>query len=193
MREVARRQATASVLIASGLAHVAVLGLLALVRPELTEVAPPPAVFDVQILPRMLPSPIPDETVAVRDLQVRRPRQAPSNQAVRPLVVPERAIAPPGAATPPGPAVPAAPSNIRNALRRGAVGCANPALLSPEEQDACLERLGAGAEETPFIEAPMSRDKRRSFDEKVAASERMRVYRETGVYPGLREALKAAK
>ena len=100
---------------------------------------------------------------------------------------------PAGRDEPPVETAPSAPATLRDALRRSPVGCANPSLLAKEERDACLERLGAGAKDAPFIQPPMDPDKRREFDQKSAAQEQMRIYRETGVYPGLREALKAAK
>lgn len=187
MRDAVRRRAVIGVLIASGFAHLGVLGLLALVQPELRQMAPPP-VFDVEILPRLLPSPArpTDEAAPTRPLQVRPPRNARSAQDVPPLVIPERSIAPPGKAAPAGPATPApVPSDVRDALRRGPVGCANPDLLSKEERDACLERLGAGAKDAPFIEPPMSRDKRRAFDAAAAKKEAYRRYREGNVPPGV--------
>lgn len=184
MRDAVRRRAIIGVLIASGFAHLGVLALLALVRPELRQIAPPP-VFDVEILPRVVPSPSVGETVATRELQVRPPRDVRSRPDVPPLVLPEGAIAPPDQTAPSGPARPMpVPSEVREALRRGVVGCANPNLLSQEERDACLERLGAGAKDAPFIEPPMSRDKRRAFDAAARKKEAYRRYKEGNVPPG---------
>lgn len=184
MRDAVRRRAVIGVLIASGFAHLGVLALLALVRPDLRQMAPPP-VFDVQILPRILPSPTPGAPVATRELQVRPPRDARSTLDVPPMIVPERSIAAPGESARAGPATPAAPSSeVSKALRLGPVGCANPDLLSPEEREACLERLGAGAKDEPFIEPPMSRDKRRAFDAAAAKKEAYRRYTEGNVPPG---------
>ena len=183
MREAVQRRAVIGVLAVSGLAHIVVLGLLALVRPELRQMAPPP-VFDVQVVPRMLPSSVAGEPVAVRELRVRRPRDARSARDVPPLVVPERSIAPTGAPLS-APAAATGPADVRDALRRGLVGCANPDLLSPDERDACLERLGAGAKDAPFIEPPMSPDKRRAFDAAAAKKEAYRRYREGSVPPGV--------
>ena len=73
------------------------------------------------------------------------------------------------------------------------MGCANPTLLSKGERETCLEKLGAGAKDAPFIPPPIAKDKLRSFEEKTAAQEQMRIYRQTGIYPGLREALKDAR
>ena len=82
---------------------------------------------------------------------------------------------------------------MRQALRRGAAGCANPDLLDRAEREDCLEAFGKEAASAAFIAPPMARDKRAGFDEKVAAREQMRIYRETGIYSGMRDAYKAAR
>lgn len=61
------------------------------------------------------------------------------------------------------------------------------------ERQACLEKLGAYAKDTSFIPPPLAKDRLRGFDEKVAAQEQMRIYRRTNIYPGMREALRAAR
>ena len=68
------------------------------------------------------------------------------------------------------------------------MGCANPNLLTKAERERCLERLGAGAKDAPYYEPPMSRDKRKAFDEAAARKQAYRKYKEanlpTGVSPG---------
>lgn len=45
----------------------------------------------------------------------------------------------------------------------------------------------------PFIPPPLAKDRLRGFDEKVAAQEQMRIHRRSNIYPGIREALRAAR
>lgn len=171
----------------SAAAHLAAFALLALVRPDLSPgPAPPPPVFQVLIAPRFTPSPAQAQAQASpsRPLRVRRPAQADRRAEVPPLLVPETAIAPPSTPTPPAD-IPAVPPRLGETLRRGAVGCANPSLLSKEEQEACLERLGAGAKDAPFIEPPMSPDKRRDFDAAAAKKQANRRYREANMPVGV--------
>ena len=197
MRRTDRRRLTI-VLAASGIAHLGVLALLALKPAQLTLAEPPP-VFEVEVVPFVMPPrqdhAAPTQSLASRPLRPRRTLQPDETTDVAPLVTREAPTTDvsPGLAPAPSPAPPGAPADLRNALRRGAVGCANPALLSKDERAACLEKLGAGAKDAPFIPPPIAKDKLRAFDEKVAAQEQMRIYRETGIYPGMREALKAAR
>lgn len=187
------------VLAISGIAHLGVLALLALNRPESIAVATPP-IFQVEVVPFVLPTrreeAAPAQSVASRPLRPRRTLRPDETTTVAPLVTRD---APPAGETArllpaPSPSGPdGAPADVRNALRRGAVGCANPTLLSKAEREGCLEKLGAGAKDAPFIPPPIAKDKLRAFDEKVAAQEQTRIYRQTGIYPGVREALKAAR
>lgn len=194
MRRTDRRRLTI-VLAASGIAHLGVLALLALKAPQLSFAEPPP-IFEVEVVPFVMPPrqdrAAPTQSLASRPLRPRRTLR-PEETDVAPLVTREAPAtdAPAGLAAAPSP--PSASADLRNALRRGAVGCANPTLLSKDERAACLEKLGAGAKDAPFIPPPIAKDKLRAFDEKVAAQEQMRIYRETGIYPGMREALKAAR
>jgi len=168
-------------------AHLAVFGLLALARPKFDHTAPPPPVFDVLIAPRFARPPAQAEPAPSRPLRARR-AVAADRSPIPPLRLPESAIAPsaPAASTEPTmPTAPVAPARLKDALRRGPVGCANPSLLSREERDACLERLGAGAKDAPFIEPPMSPDKRRAFDAAAAKKEAYRRYKEANMPPGV--------
>lgn len=188
------------VLAASGVGHLAVLSLLALSRPALPPVEAPP-VFEMEVVPVFMPprqarATATVQVVASRPLRPRRVLLPDETTPVAPLVTSSAAAPTAPAGPPPGPSSPSSagpPADLRNTLRRGAVGCANLALLSKDERQGCLEKLGAGAKDAPFIPPPIASDKSRGFDEKVAAQEQMRIYRETGIYPGIREALKAAQ
>ena len=197
MRPADRRRLTI-LLAASGIAHLGVFALLAVNRPLLEQGQAPP-IFEVEVVPFVMPPrqdhAAPAQTLVSRPLRPRRTLRPEEATTVAPLITPD---APgPSEDTAPGhapsPAAPGPPADLRNALRRSAVGCANPTLLSKVEREACLEKLGAGAKDTPFIPPPIAKDKRRGFEEKTAAQEQMRIYRQTGIYPGLREALKDAR
>lgn len=194
----ADRRRLTLVLAASGIAHLGVLALLALKQPQETPAEPPP-IFQVEIVPFIMPPRqdhvAPAQSLASRPLRPRRTLRPDETTNIAPLVTREAPAAAtiPGQVLAPSPAPGGPPSDVRNALRRSAVGCANPTLLSKAEREGCLEKLGAGAKDAPFIPPPIAKDKLRAFDEKVAAQEQMRIYRETGIYPGVREALKAAR
>lgn len=197
MRPADRRRLTI-VLAASGIAHLGMFALLAVNRPQL-ELNQAPPIFDVEVVPFIMPPrqdhAAPAQALASRPLRPRRMLRPDEATTVAPLVTPNAPKAGeafgPGLA--PSPASPGPPTDLRNALRRGGVGCANPTLLSKVEREACLEKLGAGAKDAPFIPPPIAKDKLRGFEEKTAAQENMRIYRQTGIYPGLREALKDAR
>lgn len=153
--------------------------MLALRAPRLVQVVPPP-VYEVTIAPRYVASraerPPQAKPAPRRPLIPRRLIRPDEPLPVAPLVTPN----PPRGqdARPDTPSAAAAPEGLRNALRRSAVGCANPERLTRAEREACLERLGAGAKDAPFIEPPMSRDKRMAFDRAAASKEAYRKYKE---------------
>lgn len=178
----------------SGLAHLAVLALLAITHPSLRQADAPP-VFEVQVAPLFTPSPRSEQPTPRRlvdqTIRPRRTLRLQEDPSVAPLVTPfapDRPAAPPAPAVAlPAPATPAGPAPGA-ALRLSPVGCANPQLLSKAERDRCLERLGAGAKDAPYYEPPMSRDKRKAFNEAAASKQAYRKYKETnlptGVSPG---------
>lgn len=194
MRSADRLRVT-TILVGAGIAHLGIFALLASDPPRLRQGDAPP-IFVVDVVPIVLPPRVtahPD--LSSRPLQSRRAIRVDETTTVAPLVTP---LAPTGAvdpssALPPSP-VPADGSVAqRNALRSSRVGCANPDLLAPAERQACLEKLGAHAQDTPFIPPPLAKNRLRGFDEKVVAQEQMRIYRRTNIYPGMREALRAAR
>lgn len=182
------------VLVISGATHVVLLGFLALRHPELRSYAPPP-VFEVQVVPRFLPSPsedaVPNQTAAQRPLRPRQARQPSSDSTVAPLLTPaapapggsrERQAGPAGTVAPTLPASP----GLREALRRSPVGCANAdaVILDKAERERCMEVFGKGAKDAPFIPPPMTADKRRAFDAAAARKEANRRYREGNIPAG---------
>lgn len=174
--------------------HAGVLAILAMAQPQLRQVESPP-IFEVTVAPRFLTTaedrPVPRETAANRPLRPRRALRPGEASEVAPLITrnalataPRAEMSVPAPAPEPGPAAEGSPDLLRNALRRGAVGCANPTLLSKTEREACLEKLGAGAKDAPFIEPPMSREKRAAFDEAAAKKEAYRRYKGQNIPPG---------
>ena len=174
--------------------HAGVLAILAMAQPQLRQVESPP-VFEVTVAPRFLTTteerPAPRETAANRPLRPRRALRPDETSQVAPLITRNAPTTTPSADTgassltrEQGPAAAASPDLLRNALRSGAVGCANPTLLSKAEREACLEKLGAGAKDAPFIEPPMSREKRAAFDEAAAKKQAYRRYKGQSVPPG---------
>ncbi|WP_312167143.1 hypothetical protein [Phenylobacterium sp.] len=159
----------------SGLAHVAALGVLALQHPELRQASAPP-VMDVQIAPYYVPPRAEralgrQPPLVERPIRPRRTLRPDETATIAPLVTPNAPAPPEGpwAVSPPAAGVPAPPSSdLRQALRRGTVGCGAPDLLSREEREACQERLGAGAKDAPFIAPPIAADKRQEFDRAAA-------------------------
>lgn len=174
--------------------HAGVLAILAMAQPQLREIETPP-VFEVTVAPRFLTTaedrPVPRETAAIRPLRPRRALRPDETSQVAPLVTrsapttaPRTDTGAPSLAPESGPAAEGSPDLLRNTLRRGAVGCANPTLLSKTEREACLEKLGAGAKDAPFIEPPMSREKRAAFDEAAAKKQAYRRYKGQNIPPG---------
>lgn len=159
----------------SGLAHVAALGFLALQHPQLRQASAPP-VMDVEIVPYYIPPRAEralgrQPPLADRPIRPRRTLRPDETTSVAPLVTPNTPARPEGpwAVSPPVAGAPAPPSaDLRQALRRGTVGCGNLTLLSREEREACQEKLGAGAKDAPFIAPPIGADKRREFDKAAA-------------------------
>jgi hypothetical protein len=168
---------------ASAVLHVVVLAVLVLhaprpLAPREESGSPPIPIIPVLLAPRAAPpgpSGEPGGAIRLHRRQV-RPRELPPN--VRPLVTPaaETPIPPAPAAPSPAPprpqgAPPAPAPELSRVLRSGSLGCANLAALSRSEREACEERLGAGARDTPFIPPGMgmSREKKAAFDAAAAA------------------------
>jgi hypothetical protein len=157
----AKRRLNATAMALSIAAHAVVLTALALHAPRLTapreEAGPPEPIIPILIMPRTPPAP-PGSTQKPQPIRLHRRqlhREVAPPPEVTPFVAPrEAATPPPSPRRPLQPRITVTPSpssQISQALRRGLVGCANPSLLSPGERDRCLEQLGRGAAEAPYL------------------------------------------
>lgn len=137
--------------------------------------------------PAPRPSPVKPREVA---------REAPPAPiAPLPMAPVPKAAAPGGAAAPgrsgggsPMPDFGVKPGgDLRDALRRSSVGCANdPAVgLNRREKENCIERLGKDAKDAPFIQAPIAGAKREAFDATAARKDRDRAWREAPMPIGI--------
>ena len=193
--ESAYRRRLTIILAGSGIAHLGMFALLGASHPRLRQGDAPP-IFQVYVAPFV---PSPRHAAANRDLPSRTSVPARTIHPVEtPVAAPVTAGAPardadPRSELPPSPAPVDGSAALRGALRSSPIGCANIDLLAPDERQGCLEDLGARVQDAPFIAPPLAKDRLRGFDEKVAAQEQMRIYRRTNIYPGMREALRAAR
>ncbi len=199
-----QRAVKAAILAASAAGHALVLAVIGLHAPRLHERPfvdePPEMVIDLFRPPPPPRTQQPDTATAPtpRASPV-RPRAvvAPVPPAVLPLpLAPVPAPAPPSPAPragggsggavagqgagPPG-------GDLRGALRGSSVGCANRTAvgLNRREVEGCDERLGAGAKDAPFIDAPMDGAKRAGFDARAARLRRDREWRERPMPAGI--------
>jgi hypothetical protein len=174
--------------------HVAVLTAVWLHAPRLVrpveDAGPPEPVIPVLILP-VTPPPAPGAKEKPQPIRLHRrqlhPERGPPPE-MAPLVA-EKVEPPPSAA---GPAKPSRPritvepspaTQLSTTLRRSLVGCANPALLGPEDRDACLARLGRGAREAAYLPPGVSAEKQAALQAGAAAADRTVRRREAGL-PG---------
>ena len=181
--QTARRRRTIIATVASVVAHVAVLTILALQTPMLRippqERGPPEAIIPILIMPRTPPPTGSNARPAPIRLHRRPQRNLPKELPVAPLPVPAPS---PGATAAPRPQAPVfhpAPKpegprgDVRTALRRSPVGCGNElsAGLNRFERDLCDESLGKAAKDADFIPpgVGMTAAKRALLDEAAAA------------------------
>jgi len=194
----ARRGRSWAAIAVSAAAHLVVLTALALHAPTLFIPAepsgPPEPIIPVLLVPRLPPpaagvgtSPAP---IRLHRRQLRTPLP---ELPVTPLPVPETKPAPPA---PPGPVtVTPAPlaegpkEQLRTALRRGPIGCANPQAfqLSREERLACDEQLAGGAAAAAFPGLGLAAAKQGGLDRAGARKEADRRWREAPPPPGLND------
>jgi len=159
----ATRRRTNWAIAASIAAHLGLLTAVLLQRPTLKIPAepggPPVPIIPILIMPRT-PAPLAGHGTRPAPIQLhRRPqRNLPTEVPVAPLVVPQvkpAESAPVAAAAgPPKIAAPApAPADAVRATLRATLGCTEARLagLSREERAGCLERLGRGATEAPYL------------------------------------------
>jgi hypothetical protein len=169
----ARRGRRIAAVALSAAVHALVLTALALHAPMLfipnEPGGPPEPIIPVLLVPR-LPPPAPAAGVRPGPIRLHRRqlRVAPPELPVAPLPAPERPAPPPAAAGPatlsPAPLPEGPRDELRTALRRGPLGCANAQAfgLSRDEREACDEQLAKGGRDAPFIPpgATLTADKR---------------------------------
>ena len=184
----ARRRRRSWAVAASVLAHLGVLIAVLLQHPTLTipvePGGPPEAIIPVLILPRT-PAPLAGHGAKPVPIQLHRRllRNLPDLPPVAPVVIapPKPAEAPAQAAGPAAPkaaAQPPPPSNAVRAMLRTTLGCTD-VRLSRDERAGCLERLGRGARDAPYIGQPLSGEKRAAYDQAGAAKLANRAALET--------------
>jgi hypothetical protein len=192
----ARGRGYAAATVLSLAVHVVVLAVAWVQAPKLVapqeDAGPPEPIIPVLILPVTPPLP-PGSKEKPRPIRLHRrqlhPELGPPPEMI-PLVA-EKAEAPPAAAAPRAPVQPritvepSPRSQIGAMLRRSAVGCANPALLSPEEREACLAKLGRGAHETPYLPPAMDAAKQSALQAEAAARDRAIREREGSIPAGV--------
>jgi hypothetical protein len=150
-----------------------------LVRPH-EDAGPPEPIIPILILPRT-PPPAPGSGQKPQPIRLHRRQlhpELPPPPEVPALVAPEQPPSANGAAETKAPAEPhitVQPSpagQLSAVLRSSPIGCANPAILTPEERDACLARLGRGAGEAPYLPPALDRGKQSALDAAAAARDR---------------------
>lgn len=184
MQRAERRRTTWAVL-ASVLAHLAVVTIVVLQKPMLRippEVgAPPPAIIPVLLLPKVPPAAAGQQAAPQPIRLHRRPQRfIPPEITPAPIAPPEPPAAPTAAPAPKGPVttfhpapLPQGPKgDVRTALRQSPVGCANADAvgLTKAERELCDEKLGKGVRTaTPYaVGAELTAEKRRLLDAQAA-------------------------
>lgn len=176
--QTAWRRRTTWAIAASVLAHVGVLGGVVLQRhtllvPPDEAAGPPIPIIPLLLLPRTPP-------VAARGAQPpgavrlhRRPqRDLASQAAVAPVMLPtpkpvEIPMQTPAATAPKPSSAPPALTEAVGSTLRTALGCtdARMASMSRDDRSACLERLGRGALNEPYLAPALSPEKRALLDQ----------------------------
>jgi hypothetical protein len=199
--QTATRRRTGWAITASAIAHLAVGIVVLLQRPMLVapelEHGPPEPIIPILIMPKTPPAAPGAHLAQAAPIRLhRRP------QPFLPPDVPTAPIAPPAPAAPaaaapapaPGPAVlhpapmPEGPKgDVRTALRRSYVGCANAdaVALTRAERDLCDEKFGKGAKDTAFAGLGLTADKQRLLDAAAARKEEDYRYKRGTVPSGL--------
>ena len=186
----AHRGRSIGIAAASLAVHAALLTLVALHAPRLiappVASGPPDAVIPVLIVAR-IPPPHASRNAQATPLRLhRRPQRfADETLPIAPLIVPavevERpAPVEPARSTSGQPAQEALAANVRGALRSRA-GCDSP-NLTRAEREGCLDRLGAGAGDAPFLGLGVERGKAGALGR--AAARREADYRYQRGLPG---------
>lgn len=173
----ASRRWTTWVVVASAMAHLGVVAVVLQQRPTLPPppdfAGPPQAIIPVLILPPARP-PVGGKGVRLAPIQLHRRRSfaTPGPSPVAPVAIArprlaETPVQAPGLVTAREASPPPAADAVRAALRT-TLGCTDQ-RLSRDDRTACLERLGRGARDAPYLGQPLSGEKRAAFDQAGAA------------------------
>lgn len=187
----ARRGRVIAAIAVSAATHLVVLTVIALHSP-LLKVPPEPSGPPIPIIPVLLAPRTPPVGPSARPQPIKLHRRPQHFSApIPPLPAPSQT--PP--ASPPGPGIvalhpaplPEGPkSELRQALRQGPIGCANPDAvgLTKAERQVCDQSLGKGAKTAPFTGLGLAREKALDFDREAARKDADRRYREQQIAPG---------
>jgi hypothetical protein len=190
--QTARRRRNSWAVAASILVHLGVLAAALIYRPTLTipyePGGPPEPIIPILLTPRT-PTPLAGRHGPQAPIQLHRrlQRNLPVETPVAPVVMPaaKPAEAPvqapsPVAVKPPPPPTAATPDALRATLR-ATLGC-NEARLSGaarEDRAGCLERLGRGARDAPYLPPALSPETRAALDKAGAAKMAEKNYAES--------------
>jgi hypothetical protein len=195
-----RRGRRIAAIAVSVVVHLALLAILATQVPTLVipiePGGPPEPVIPLLLMPRLPPAATPASGAQPHAIRLHRRVLRPLSPP--PPVAPLPAPVVPAPPAPPAPAPAALPrraplpegprEQLSAALRRSAIGCANPtaAGLSREEREACEAHLGSGAKGAAYLppDASLSPEKRSVLQGAAARREADFRYRQGGVPPG---------
>jgi hypothetical protein len=195
----ASRRRTTWAIAVSALAHLGVLVAALMQRPTLPPqsldvVGPPEPIIPVLILPRT-PAPLAGYGSRPEAIQLHRhpQRNLSPETSVAPVTLPASKPAEPPvqsqAPTVLKPAQPApiAPPDAVSATLRAMLGCAEArtASMSRDDRAGCLERLGRGARDEPYLAPALSPEKRALLDQAGAAKMAKKLTAERAL-PGAR-------
>jgi hypothetical protein len=188
--ETAKRRRAIWAIMASVIAHLAVLTVVVLQKPMLRipddTAGPPQAIIPILIMPKTPSAGAPEAPAPIR-LHRRPQRFAPPELPIAPLIVPPAPAPGPSAPAPRAPVAAFHPSplpegpkaDVRTALRQGTVGCANPNAvgLTAAERAACDEKLGKAGKDASFPGLGLAAGKEAAFDKAAEHKEACRAYR----------------
>jgi hypothetical protein len=201
--QTAKRRRTTEAIVASAIAHAAVLAVLVLQAPVMLHApeeppGPPQAIIPILLMPRAPPA---GGGAAGRPEPLklhRRPQRfMPPPASVAPLTAPvkqdpEAATTQPAPAQRPSPPVDIPKADLRAALRHGLLGCANAQAVNLDraERDRCDELMGKGARDAAFLGPGLglSREKRALLDRAAGKREANAAYLEQAPPAGMARA-----
>jgi hypothetical protein len=175
--QTARRRRNSWAVAASVIVHLGVLAAALVYRPTLKipnePGGPPEPIIPILIMPRT-PTPLAGRHGPQAPIQLHRrvQRNMPPESPLAPVVIPAArpaeapAQAPSPVAVKPQPP-PAAPPDAVRATLRASLGCTEARLpgTSREDRTGCLERLGRGARDAPYLPPALSPEKRAALEE----------------------------